>query len=107
MVHRWPIARITRSSFIACRWQVDHGISIEEAGRHQLESAARDWRRERVLFGSETKPSSAVATPPFSTDARMSEAAEAWEKIREKGYIIDLEQFATRSSLPSHPGHPQ
>ena len=35
--------------FIACRWQVDHGISIEEAGWHQLESAAHDWLDGEVL----------------------------------------------------------
>ena len=46
MVHRWPIAA---ACFIACRWQVDHGISIEEAGRHQLETAAHDRLDGEVL----------------------------------------------------------
>jgi uncharacterized caspase-like protein len=47
-------------------------------------------RRERVLFGGEVKP------PEATAPARLSEAAEAWDRIKDTSSIAALQVFIAR-----------
>jgi formylglycine-generating enzyme required for sulfatase activity len=52
-------------------------------------------RRERVLFGGEAKPPSA-ALPTAPVPTQLSEAAEAWDRIKDSTSVVLLERFIAR-----------